>query len=253
MTVETLKLHESIFDDAASMVRLQLNATGITLSNFDQEELALALETFVKTRSEAKIDVLRSSDGHSKPLLSSLIADFVPSDSLNASNEDALQEEFRIVVEKGDNCIYFSAFPTLFENGPFSERGLTGCLEIRDGQPALSVGLDVDEYFMHLQSDVVSGITVKSNFRPINRGQNIYFKYEGNRWLEEARCHLVYKHLETQHGITINSSDWLTKGDSVRTKATFNNAENQLKTLTAQYEFYPNSWVFNETNSEITA
>ena len=115
-----------------------------------------------------------------------------------------------------------------------SSRGLNGMIEIRNGLPAISLGVDENEHDLHIVSDAVNGLYVvpDNNLdRPIWKpailsdaifNTSLYFESEDREWLTDAR-RLIAEEQFANHSFdltVVDDSGWVVS-DNVWKKPVF--------------------------------
>lgn len=112
------------------------------------------------------------------------------------------RDTYRLKVEQTGNSgqLFFSLYPASLdrlEDAPFN--GLSGCIEIRNGRPAISLGLQPDDHPLHVESDIHTGLfvhnddnchPVHSDFSSFDHGakfSGFYYDCAEKNWLADTR------------------------------------------------------------------
>ncbi len=100
-------------------------------------------------------------------------------------------------------AVYFSIVPEQVKGLAIEEYGLSGVIEIRNGQPALSLGLHQDDSLLHVESDGRTGLYVHSdNSTPPKQSEwfsdchgsvfdTHYYGDKLDNWLTRARAEIA--------------------------------------------------------------
>jgi len=102
-----------------------------------------------------------------------------------------------------------------------TNNGLSGCIEIRNGKPAISLGLSEHELPIHIESDIVEGIHIHTDdinprsCRYFSNSHGIHFttqfyKVGDSTWITEARSAIDNKLFEDytfDHGLSVSDSN----------------------------------------------
>ena len=114
--------------------------------------------------------------------------------------------EFTLNIEKSNNSnqVYLSVYNKAFDNHPvkISPCGLHCILEIRDGIPALSVGIEPDNNIIHVLSNTSNELAIVKEddndypvWKPVdfidNKYNGLCFQYDNSDILTEARAILA--------------------------------------------------------------
>ncbi|TNC80807.1 MAG: hypothetical protein C9356_11835 [Oleiphilus sp.] len=185
-----------------------------------------------------------------------LLADFVIKDwhSYQAeewSGPDEHRDEYRCVLEQSaaTKQVYFQLYSSALDSlsTDVSRNGLCGVIEIRNGKPAISLGLDEHALSVHIDSDIANGLYVRHDSAVTTEKKGFYsFDHEmlfgatyyacsKGSWLQQARdalaeaCfagHTFESAVEASDGWQISGNTYLRNvylenplgGDSVKTQ-----------------------------------
>lgn len=168
-----------------------------------------------------------------KPSSSNVIADFEIQDwHLIEVGEDWTgpkehRDKYRFVIEQSPRThhVYFKVYPTSLDqlSNEVSLNGLSGVIEIRNGKPAISLGINEDDLPVHVESDIYQGLYVhkdssaKSSYKPyfsFDHGtcfESTYFECDDGSWLMEARSDIANKLFDSYNFgdlIVIDTGGW---------------------------------------------
>lgn len=152
------------------------------------------------------------------------------------------RDTYRCVVEISipDNQIYFKVYPASLDqiSTELTQNGISGLIEIRNGKPAISIGLHESELPIHIESDVMQGIYIHSdsgtspNIKPLySESHQHYFNCQFYKccnpdWLDMTRRELAELHYAAHdfgENIPIDDSGWETMGDDMSRIVFFEN------------------------------
>jgi hypothetical protein len=145
------------------------------------------------------------------------------------------RDTYRFVIEQSKNNgpIYFKLYPKHLDDlsTEISLNGLSGVIEIRNGKPGISIGINENDLPVHVESDIYQGLYIHSDnaaiptskqFYSFDHGMNFdcaYYKCGDDSWLMEARSEIA-NHLFESHdygeslvtdtnGWRIADTDWV--------------------------------------------
>lgn len=149
------------------------------------------------------------------PCTSSILADFNIQDwhITEMGDEWAAPKEhrdtYRFLIEQSPSTgqIYFSVYPCLLDNlsNDIELNGLSGCIEIRNGKPAMSIGTNESSLPIHIESDICHGIhvhsdtgvdPVRSEFISYDHDMTFkthYYVFNTDSWIMKVRSELAEK------------------------------------------------------------
>lgn len=151
------------------------------------------------------------------------IADGEAPESLGLDKADS----YRMVISQDVNLnrVFFNVYSEVFDDIRLSEplNGLSGVIEIRNGKPAISLGLEECNLPIHIDSDVVSGLSIHTDSHVdvserdfYSASHNIYFEanyYEiaETSWITAARAEIansMFEGLSITDGDVVDSYSW---------------------------------------------
>lgn len=162
-----------------------------------------------------------------------IIADFnmrdwrlVAGDSLNGISIDQT-DIYRVLIEQDVNLnrVFFKVYSTTFDDVRLTEplNGLSGVIEVRNGKPAISLGLEENNLPLHIESDIISGLYVHSdnNIDVSNREffstshripfESTHYELAESSWIMAARSEIansLFESAELSEGNLIDTGSW---------------------------------------------
>jgi hypothetical protein len=150
---------------------------------------------------------------------------------------------YRCVIEqsKTTNQVYFKLYPKVLDslNSSITLNGLSGVIDVQNGMPTISIGLEENENFISIQSDIHKGLYVstENNIYPVqvsressgNRDNTSSYYYCGGdpSWLGQARAEkaeIVFQRYDFPHDMPMaESSGWEIDGDQWKKTCFFDN------------------------------
>lgn len=207
------------------------------------------------------------------PITSTVVVDKDIMDWRLASGDESqevaaeFRDTYRMVIEQfaGTNQVYFTVYPKHLDGvtRDIPRNGLSGLLEIRDGKPAMSFGLNDENLTIHVESDIVNGFhvyhdsldTYDSMFSSDSKGRDIrslYYCHGEDGWLIDAREEVAAQH-HNQHfdkqGYVKSSNPWCTTGDTLTRIVEFRREdgfENEVEIISVT--FHPKSTMVKAVN-----
>lgn len=159
------------------------------------------------------------------------LSDIVIQDPLKASlfgdteSLDQLQpHRLKVSLTDDHSALEFALYPHSLDSlhDIIPKNGIAGRIEVRNGRPAMSLGLAEGELPIHIESDVFAGfdfhtdpfVTSKQSFYDFNHGESIakrHFKLASSEWLHSVRRILANKAFEEYdfgNQVIQDSSGW---------------------------------------------
>jgi hypothetical protein len=181
-----------------------IKLTGDWYFSFSNDE---TVEAFYKIKAHYQ------SDSEGVNLTSNMLADFQIKDwhlteiGENWTGPKAHRDTYRFVIEQSPTTqqIYFKVYSVSIDhiNPEVTQNGLAGVIEIRNGKPALSMGIHEGELPIHVESDINKGLflhtdnhrnPVRSTYASYDHGlsfEALYFQCDDGSWLLEARSEMA--------------------------------------------------------------
>lgn len=166
-------------------------------------------ESLVDSETILEQEDVFNSDVEIKPVTSTVLADFDIQDwRLSAGDpllviDASMKETYRFVIEQSPTSshIFFTVYSKSYDDVCLSEpyNGLSGVIEIRNGRPAISIGLNADDLALHVESDIARGLYLHTDgnvrsypklFKSDSHGRDFpaqYYECEVDGWLTCAR------------------------------------------------------------------
>ncbi|KZX73202.1 hypothetical protein A3715_15925 [Oleiphilus sp. HI0009] len=243
------------------------------------EEISFVGECCVDTETVLEqTDVFNGSDFNEteENLTSTVLANFEIQDwhitelGKDWTGPKSHKDTYRFVIEQSPNTqqVYFKLYPTSLDKSynDLAQNGLSGMIEVRNGKPAISLGLEECSLPIHIESDVTNGLylhtddinkTVKPYFS-FDHGMNfdaVYYSCGDNAWLREARS-TIADHLFENHNfgksIVSETGGWNIDDDTWSLTVYFEN-ESEEGSTKGHYEvgFCSDSTVVDYVSTEI--
>lgn len=152
------------------------------------------------------------------PCTSNVLADFTIQDyHITEVGDDWTgpkehQDTYRFVIEQSPrtNQVYFRIYPKDMDklSNELELNGLAGCIEIRNGKPAISVGTNENTLPVHIESDTIEGLHIhcdsgseptREQFESFDHGTSFdshYYRCNDSSWLMEVRSDITNKRFE---------------------------------------------------------
>ncbi len=166
---------------------------------------------------------------HQKILLDCEIQDWRVAEG--AELPDAHKENYRFVIEQSVtvNQVYFKLYPTSLDqlSRNTTQNGLAGVVEIRNGKPAISLGVFEEDQSVHIESDAHKGLFVHHDFNSTpeytswrSESHNMEFKgyyypCDNRIWLRKARkelAEIAFDNYQFDQAVTA-MDDWSVSDD----------------------------------------
>jgi hypothetical protein len=185
---------------------------------------------------------------------SNVIADFYIQDwrVSEQSEEDILNEHkdvYHFVIEQSEPTkqVFFKVYPKSLEglDGDITQNGLSGVIEIRNGKPAISLGLCEDELAVHIESDLANGLYVhpESFATPIAKKfysyshdlafDSAFYPCAESQWIVEAQKHVadgILANYDFGDLVVSDTGNWATDNGTWSSVVFFDNeGEDSLK------------------------
>lgn len=148
-----------------------------------------------------------------EPSTSNIIADFEIKDwhltELGDEWDGPVEhrDNYRFVIEQSPTTsqVYFKVYPKSLDalSNEVTLNGLSGVIEIRNGKPAISLGVNEDQLPIHVESDIYQGLhihwdaitiekkTLLYSFDHGMKFESSYFACDDGAWLMEARTEIA--------------------------------------------------------------
>jgi hypothetical protein len=165
---------------------------------------------------------------HDLELTSSIIADFEIQDWKIKEGVDLPAEHkevYRCVIEQSVSTsqVYFRLYPKVLDvcSDDLALNGFSGVLEVRNGKPAMSIGVNEDNICVHIESDAHSGVYVHTDqdvppqplsWHSASHDINfpaLYYRCDQGAWLMEARSEIankVFEGYQFQHDLLVSDT-----------------------------------------------
>lgn len=192
--------------------------TAIQGHHFEGKTLEFPGESVVSAETVLEQEDIFNLDDTKQMIVSELIADFEIQDwhlveiGEGWSGPKEHRDNYRFIIQQSPttNQIYFSVYPKAIDSlGDSLERnGLAGCIEIRNGKPAISLGINENALPVHIESNVFEGFyihhdrgsePVVAKFQSYDHGMQFdshYYECSDSGWLMEARSEIANRHFE---------------------------------------------------------
>ena len=137
------------------------------------------------------------------------------------------RDKYRFVLEQSpeSNRVYFKVYPSVLDglSDEVPLNGLSGVIEIRNGKPALSLGLSENQLCLSVESDIYQGLYIhtdsfvhksSASYFSYDHGCNFdstYYKCEDGSFLMEARSDIADKLFDSHDfgdRVVVDSNGW---------------------------------------------
>lgn len=116
-----------------------------------------------------------------------LIRDWRYSEDLKSDIPEDCRDYYRLTVEQAQSTgqIYIKLYPNIIDelSEQLPEHGLGLCIEVRDGLPALSMGLTPYDLDVRVESDLNSNLVINNDIT----GTELEVQLDNGDWLRQAR------------------------------------------------------------------
>ncbi|MDA8652367.1 hypothetical protein N9L75_07345 [Porticoccaceae bacterium] len=178
-----------------------------------QDSIEFPSESLVDAETVLSQEHVFSRSEKTSPCTSNVLADFIIQDWHVTQVGDGWigpkehRDAYRFVIEQSPstNQVYFRIYPKVMDelSDELTLNGLAGCIEIRNGKPAISLGTNENDLPVHVESDIIEGLHIhcdsgsepaREQFKSFDHGISFdshYYRCNDSSWLMEVRSDIA--------------------------------------------------------------